>query len=65
MSLDQNLVDMLKITIVLTPPPPFLKGGVNFHYLPWRGDFEKLKKGGGSMVQGQVFLKDGGWTLPI
>ena len=26
---------------------------------PERRDFEKLKKGGGSMVQGQVFLKEG------
>ena len=31
------------------PPPFFLKGGI------W-----KIKKGGGSMVQGQVFLKGGG-----
>ena len=42
-------------------PPSFLKGGeVNFDYLPWRGESEKLKKAGGSMVQGQVFLKWGG-----
>ena len=44
--------------------PPFLKGGgVNFDYLPQReGESEKLKKGGGSMVQGQVVLKGGrGW----
>ena len=42
-------------------PPPILKGpgggGVIFDYLPWRGNSEKLKKGGGSMVQGQVLLK--------
>ena len=50
------------------PPPPhpclFLKGGVNFDYLPFfgRGESEKLKKAGGSMNQGQVFLKgEGGW----
>ena len=36
-------------------------GGVNFDYLPQRGGSEKLKKGGGSIVQGQVFLKEGGW----
>ena len=38
------------------PPPFFLKGGI------W-----KIKKGGGSMVQGQVFLKGGGGadTFPI
>ena len=39
--------------------PFFLKGGgaggVNFYYLPRL----KIKKGGGSMVQGQVFLKSG------
>ena len=39
-------------------PPLFLKGGgVNFDYLPQRGEIWKIKKGGGSMVQGQVFLK--------
>ena len=43
-------------------PPFFLKGrGVNSNYLPRRGgESEKLKKGGGSLVQGQVFLKGGG-----
>ena len=49
-------------------PPPFFKGGgVNFNYLPRRGDSEKLKKGCGSMVQGEVFLKGGGeaGTFPI
>ena len=45
-------------------PSPFLRGEVNFDYLPLRGESEKLKKMGGSMVQGQVFLK-GGLTLPI
>ena len=41
--------------------PPFLKvGGVNFDYLPRRGGSEKLKKLGGSIVQGQIFLKEGG-----
>ena len=35
------------------------KGEVDFNYLPQRGESEKLKRGGGSMVQGQVFLKGG------
>ena len=42
------------------PPPPNFKagGGVNFDYLPRRrGESEKLEKGSGSMVQGQVLLK--------
>ena len=34
--------------------------GVYFDDLPWRGKSEKLKKRGGSMVQGRVFLKGGG-----
>ena len=44
-----------------------LKGGsrVNFDYLPQGGGPENLKKGGGSLVQGQAFLKEwregGGW----
>ena len=44
---------------------PFLKQGkVNFDYLPRRRESEKLKKGGGSTMQGQVFLKGGeGLTL--
>ena len=48
--------------------PLFKKsGGVNFDYLPRRGVFWKIKKGGGSMVPGQVFLKGGGGagTFPI
>ena len=51
-----------------TPPLPFfLKGDgeVSFDYRPRRGDSEKLKKDGGSMVQGQVFLKGGGWGADI
>ena len=37
-------------------------GEVNFNYLPrgGGGESEKLRKRGGSMVQGQV-LKGGGW----
>ena len=39
---------------------------VNFDYRPRRGGgSEKLKKGGGSMVQGQVILKAGADTYPI
>ena len=49
---------------IVWTPFPFLKGWaeVNFNYLPQRGwgDSEKLKRGGESMVQGQVFLKGGG-----
>ena len=44
------------------------KGEVDFNYLPQRGESEKLKRGGGSMVQGQIFLKGGGWgagTFPV
>ena len=38
-------------------PPPLFKGGrVNFDFLPWGRESEKW---GGSMVQGQVFLKGG------
>ena len=35
--------------------PLFLKGAVNFIYLPRSGDSEKFKNG--SMVEGQVFSK--------
>ena len=48
------------------PTPFFLRGGeVNFKYLSQRGESEKLKKWGVSMVQGQVFLKGGTGTFPI
>ena len=59
--------DTLVFTCHSSDPPPFLKGReVNFKYLPQRGGFQKLKKGGGSMVQGQVFLKGGGaGTFPV
>ena len=59
------------IHILETPPPFFFffffffkrEGGVNFDYLPGEGGkSEKLKKGFGSMVQGQV-LKKRGLTL--
>ena len=48
------------IYIVWIPPPPspFLKGGSKLWLAPPDGvESEKLKKGGGTMVQGQVFLK--------
>ena len=59
------------IHISETPPPRgffffffFFFWGVNFDYLPGEGGkSEKLKKGFGSMVQGQVFLKKRGLTL--
>ena len=46
-------------------PPFFLKGGSEFQLPHSEGrESEKLKKGGGSMVQGQVFLKErGGLSL--
>ena len=54
----------------IVPTPFFSNGGeVNFNNLPRRGGSEKLKKGGGSMVQGQVFLKtgvgEGAYIFPI
>ena len=43
-------------------PPFFLKGReVNFDCLPRKGEYERIQKGGGSMGQGQIFLKEGGW----
>ena len=36
-----------------------------FKFLLWGGGSEKLKKEGGSMVQGQVILKGGDDTYPI
>ena len=56
-----------------SPPPsapPLFKGAeINFDYpppIPQEGrEYEKLKTGGGSMVQGQVFLKGGAGTFPI
>ena len=55
-----RLVFLIKIVynIVQTPLSFFKVGEVNFvDYLPRRGESEKLEKGGGSMVQGQVLLK--------
>ena len=59
-------------------PPPLFKGGrwntsssiktgggVNFDYVPGGEGNLKIKKEGGSMVQGQVFLKGGANTFPI
>ena len=59
---------MRKHDIVRIPSPTFKKGagGVNFDYLPKRGESEKLKKGGESMVQGKVLLKKkGGGKLTL
>ena len=56
-----QLQPCLQGSIVWTPPPSPL-----FDYLPRRGESEKIKKGGGSMVQRQVFLKGGAiGTFPI
>ena len=68
--LELQLITILLIicdSIVWTPPPYIFKRGqeVNFNYLLQRGESEKLKKKGGSMVQGQVFLKRGAGTFPI
>ena len=55
-----QLIGAQNVMVEHSSPPSFLKVGsreVNFDYLPWRGESEKLKKAGGSMVQGQVFLK--------
>ena len=46
------------ITIVQTSL--FLKGEVNSDYLPRVRGTQKIKKGSGSMVLGQVFLKKRG-----
>ena len=58
-----RLVFLIKIlyNIVRThsppsPPPPLWRE-VNFAYLHQSGESEKLEKGAGSMVQGQVVLK--------
>ena len=52
------------LSIVQNPPPApsFLKGGVNFNYLPDGGNLKvkNLKKGVEYGVQEQVFLKGGG-----
>ena len=54
------------VHIVRTPTPPptrlfLLKGRINFKYFfPRMGRIWKIKKRGGGMVQGQVFLKGGG-----
>ena len=43
----------------------FLKKGASNLVTSWRRGSAKLKKGDGSMVQGQIFLKDRGRTFPI
>ena len=50
----------------LDPPKGGGGWGINFNDLPrWEGIW-KIKKGGGILVQGQVFLKGrgGGWHFP-
>ena len=49
----------LCVVIVPTPSPFKKEVGVNFDYLPQKGESEILKKGSGSRVQWQVFLKWG------
>ena len=50
---------LIKIVYNIVQAPLFLKRGkVDFDYLPRRGEYEKLEKGGGSMVKGQV-----GWNF--
>ena len=51
-----------KIQGFIVRAPLFEKGEVNFDYLPRRAEeSERFKKLGESMVQEQVFLKEGGW----
>ena len=57
-------------THTASPAPPDLfkgggKSGVNFNCFHRRRQSEQLKKGGGSIVQGQVFLKGGAGTFPL
>ena len=50
-----RFVFLIKIVYNIVRTPIFLKRGkVNLDYLPRRGEYEKLEKGGGSMVKGQV-----------
>ena len=54
---NQNLANLL---VKFNPPSPFFlkRGEVNIvDYLNKKGESEKLEKGEGSMVQGQVLLK--------
>ena len=65
----QNLYKKRKFQtcIVGTPPPPFfLKAGKQILITsPRGGKSEKLKKGGGSMMQGAGLLKREAGTFPI
>ena len=47
------------------PPPLFIGGSESWLPPPGGDESEKLKKVGGSMVQGQVFLKGGVGTFSI
>ena len=48
-------------------PPLFLKGEVNFNYLPWWGESEKLKRGWEYGTEAGLLKKRGGGsgTFPI
>ena len=54
-----KLLFLIKIVynIVRTPSPFLKRGEVNFDYLPWSGESEKLEKRDGSIEHGQVLLK--------
>ena len=63
--LPEHSVRIVVLIIHSSDPPFFLKGReVNFSYLPRKGENEKIQKEGGSMGQGQIFLKEGGWHFP-
>ena len=47
------------------PPPSSWEGGSKFWLPPPEGGIWKIKKGGGSMTQEHVFLKEGVDTLPV
>ena len=50
-----RFVFLVKIVYNIVRAPLCLKRGkVNLDYLPRRVEYEKLEKGGGSMVKGQV-----------
>ena len=52
-------------TFIVQTTPHKGRGGVNFDYLPLEGGTEKFKKGGRSMVKGQVFLKGEGLAFSL
>ena len=67
-----TLTEWIPIIVIIShsldPSTPYFKGEeVNFDYLPRRGLTWKIKKGGGSIVLMQVFLKvaGGASTFPF